>query len=484
MKKRWKSMGILLAAGLLLGGCAKTDSAKWNPDNPVAITVWHYYNGNQQSAFDKLVDEFNNTAGKEKGIYVTGYSQGSVQQLEENVLASVEEQVGSGEKPNIFSTYADTAYTIEQMGGLADIGKYVTEEELEEYVDSYIEEGRIGKNSELRIFPTAKSTEIFMMNKNAWEEFAGECEVTLESLETLEGVTATAEKYYQWTDAQTPEVPGDGKAFYGRDSMANLFIVGCKQLGTEIFQVKEGNVSLDANKDAMKKIWDNFYVPYVKGYFSSYGRFRSDDVKTGELVAFTGSSTSSMYFPEEVEIDGEQESIDYIVLPAPGFQDAEPCAVQQGAGMAVTNGSEEEERASVEFLKWFTKEENNIVFGCESGYMPVKKAAYDKDIMDGLIEDKDLQVEKKTYDSLVVGFETVKSSPLYTNKAFQGGSSARKVLEYHMADQAAQDRQSVKAAMESGASLDEAVRNYISEDAFEQWHQDFVQNLEASIENS
>mgnify|MGYP000385167457 CR=1 FL=1 len=72
-----------------------------------------------------------------------------------------------------------------------------------------------------------------------------------------------------------------------------------------------------ADKDIMKKIWDNFYVPFVKGYFTAYGKFRSDDVKIGEILAFTGSSTASMYFPDEVEQEDEVYPIDYVVLPAP-----------------------------------------------------------------------------------------------------------------------------------------------------------------------
>ena len=49
-------------------------------------------------------------------------------------------------------------------------------------------------------------------------------------LETVEGLVDTAEKYYNWTDEQTEE-PDDGKAFFGRDAMANYMFVGAKQLG-------------------------------------------------------------------------------------------------------------------------------------------------------------------------------------------------------------------------------------------------------------
>ena len=123
----------------LLAGCdhnsAENDTVRLDPNNPVSLTVWHYYNGAQQAAFDELVEEFNATTGKETGIYVEGYSQGSVADLEKAVSDSVAEKVGAQEMPDLFSTYADTAYAIQQQGKLADLSAYFTEDELSEYVD-------------------------------------------------------------------------------------------------------------------------------------------------------------------------------------------------------------------------------------------------------------------------------------------------------------------------------------------------------------
>ena len=109
-----------------------------------------------------------------------------------------------------------------------------------------------------------------------------------------------AKRYYEWTDSLTPDIPDDGKAFYGRDSMSNYFIIGMKQLGADIFDVKDGQVTIQADKEKVRRLWDNYYVPYVNGYFASMGKFRSDDVKTGDILAYTGSCASSMYFPDQV----------------------------------------------------------------------------------------------------------------------------------------------------------------------------------------
>ena len=137
VKKRYF---ICFAAVLvfILAGCGS--KSPLDPKNPVSLTVWHYYNGSQQAAFDSLVEEFNDTVGREKGIYVQSYSQGSVSDLESAVRDAIDGKVGADAMPDIFSSYADTAYEVEQAGALANLSDYLSQEELSKYVDSYIEE--------------------------------------------------------------------------------------------------------------------------------------------------------------------------------------------------------------------------------------------------------------------------------------------------------------------------------------------------------
>ncbi len=480
-KKCLKYLACLTAASVfVLAGCA--DKGPLDSKNPVSLTVWHYYNGSQQAAFDALVEEFNNTVGKEKGIYVEGYSQGSVSDLETAVRDAIDGKVGADEMPDIFSSYADTAYEVEQAGVLANLSDYLGEEEMGLYVDSYIEEGRIAADGTLRIFPTAKSTEIMMLNKTDWDPFAAATGASLEDLGTIEGVVEVAREYYEWTDAQTPDVPGDGKAFYGRDAVANYFIIGMQQLGVEIFQVENGKMSLNVPKEELYRLWENYYVPMVKGYFGAYGSFRSDDVKTGDLLAYTGSTSSAMYFPDQVELDGGGHPIEYVVMPAPMFAGGERYAVQQGAGMVVCKSDEAHEYAAVEFLKWFTQTENNIRFGCVSGYLPVQKEANSKEKLDQVIKEQGLEVAPKTYDCLTAIFQEMEGTTLYTNKSFENGSAARKVLEYNLADKAVEDRAAVLGALAQGKSLEEAAAPYVAREAFEQWYDSFCDALNQAVE--
>ena len=254
------------AAMMLLAGCGSKADPGFSPANPVNITIWTYYNGEQLEAFNALVDEFNSTVGKEQGITVESSSHGSVTDLENNVLASAEGKVGAEAMPNIFSAYADTAYALDEMGQIANLSDYLSEEDRAAFIEDYLSEGDFSGSGSIKIFPVAKSVELLFLNETDWEPFAAATGATYDDLATIEGLVSVAERYYEWTDAQTPDIPNDGRAFFGRDAMANYMLIGAKQLGCTIFDAQDGSMTLNFDHDAVRTLWDNYYVPFIKGY--------------------------------------------------------------------------------------------------------------------------------------------------------------------------------------------------------------------------
>lgn len=475
MKKQIKSLLCGLCAAALALGCAGCGGSA-GPEVPAKVTnimVWTYYNGDQLESFTSLVNQFNETVGAQKGIKVSTESQGSVNDLETSVMDSAEGKVGAAAMPNIFSAYADTAYALDQMGMVVDLAPYLTEEEKAQFVEGYLSEGDFGEDDSIKIFPVAKSTELLFLNDTDWQAFADATGVRCEDLATMEGLTAAAEKYYNWTDAQTA-APDDGKALFGRDAMANYMLVGAQQLGDTIFAVKDGRMTVNFERDVARRLWDNYYVPFVRGWFAATGRFRSDDIKTGNVLAYVGSSSSATFFPAKVTNDAnESHEISLKTLPAPQFEGGEAVAVQQGAGMVVTAAKEEEVKASVEFLKWFVRAENNIAFSVGSGYLPVTRKANDMQeiLASGLTLDDNMQ------QTLAVAVDTVNGNRLYTPHAFAGSNSARRVLEYGLSDLAAADRETVVQRIAEGRSAAEAEAEFLTDEYFEAWYQDICAKL-------
>lgn len=482
MEKGKRVAAAALALALLLTGCGGTPAKEkkksaLDPKKPVTITVWNYYTGAQQETFDELTQQFNKGKGKELGIIVKASSEGGIADLEENVLAAAEKKVGAKDVPNIFAAYTDTAYKVDKMGLVADLNEYLSDEEKETYIDSYIKEGKFSDDDSLKIFPVAKATEIFMLNKTDWDKFAEATGASLDDIATIEGLTETAKKYYEWSDSLT-EQPDDGKAFFGRDAVANYMIVGAMQLGTEIFQKdKDGNVTVNLPEDVARKLWDNYYIPYINGYFSAVGRFRSDDIKTGNIISFVGSSSGATFFPDKVILNDEDSyPIETEVLQAPQFADSKGFAVQQGAGMVVTKGSDAEVEGSVEFLKWFTDTQQNAYFSAASGYLPVKKEANDLKVME-----KESDGTEKVDKVLKVSIDTINNNTLYTTPAHENGMAVRNILEYSMSDKAQEDCTAINAEVAAGTSRADAAAKYNTDENFKEWYQSIKSALQKTV---
>lgn len=467
---------LVLCLSVLTGAMGEIRLSK---EHPVVLTVWHYYNGMQQQVFDRLVEQFNDTVGKEQGIIIESFSQGSVNNLYDRLMASVRGDVGASNMPDICAAYADTVYEVSQMGMVADLAAYMPQEEMDEYISAYMLEGELNDKGSLKLFPIAKSTEMLLVNKTVWDQLAAETGVTVEQLSTWEGITEVSRIYWQWTDAMT-ETPHDGKAFFGRDAFANYMIIGSLQLGKELFCAQDGEVVLQVDRDVMRRLWDNYAVPYINGWFAAYGRFRSDDVKTGQLAALVGSTSGALYFPDRVTTDdGTSYPIESMLLALPGFEGTEPYAVQQGAGMFVRAATPEREYAATIFLKWFTQEENNINFSMNSGYLPVKRAANNLAAIEAVADQTG--VSDLLRDIIAMGVQITGSYQLYTNNAFEHGNAVRAVAENSMPawmNRAVAERDRL---VNEGMRWEDAVASLTGDEAFDAWYTDFCEELQAAL---
>lgn len=443
------------------------DLPKLDPKNPVELTAWVYYTGPQQQEFEKQVQEFNQTLGAQQGIIIESKSMSNINELTDKVLAAVNREAGAEAIPDFFAAYADTAYQLNKMGHIANISQYLSTEEIGEYIDAYMHEGILDETGAIKIFPIAKATELLILNQTDWEIFSQATGADIAKLSTWEGIVEISEMYYQWTEKQNPKE--GGKAFFGRDAFANYLLIGSLQLGTEIFQVTGGQMTLAIDDTVMRKLWDHYYVPYVSGWFGAYGRFRSDDIKTGQIIALVGSTSGALYFPTQVtRDDGTTYDIESTVHPLPNFDGAPPAAVQQGAGMVITKGDPVREYAAAVFLKWFSDSENNIQFSINSGYLPVKKAANNPQILMDIMEQT--QTSPSVRRIIENGVEVTSTYRMYASNPFQNAYEARQVLEYSMTDAAnAGLTERLRLQQEEGLSYENALKQVITEDAFDTW---------------
>jgi multiple sugar transport system substrate-binding protein len=387
MKKIFLSILIIT---LMLGfqtGCNKEHGL--DPKNPITLTLWHNYGGQMMETMDSMVDEFNETLGKDKGIILNVTSISSSNALHEKLAMIANGDPGAPEMPDITTANPKTAIVLAEKGLLTDLNSLFSEKELEAYIPRFLEEGNLGTES-LFIFPIAKSTEVTFLNKTVFDRFSKDAGVTYHDLSTFEGLAETAALYYNWTDAKTPAIPDDGKAFYHADSLFNYTQVGCRQLGTGFV----GEDSLDYSSEEFKRVWGLFNNSAVQGYFTIYDGYASDLFKTGDIICSTGSTAGVLFFDPVVTYpDNTTENVELMILPYPVFEGGEKVAVQRGSGMIVSSSDETKAYAAGIFLKWFTSPENNLRFVSSTGYLPVTKDAFG-DIMTkeiDLIQDENVK---------------------------------------------------------------------------------------------
>lgn len=263
-KKLFLLLIVLFLTTGVLPGCAREHGL--DPDNPVTLALWHNYGGQMQKTMDALVDEFNNTVGKEKGVVLNVTSISSSASLHEKLTMAASGDPGAPALPDITTCYPKTALTLAGKDKLVNLDSQFTGKELAAYLPRFIEEGRLeDKDGGLYVFPIAKSTEVLFVNQTLFDRFSQATGVTVACFDTPEGIADAAVKYRDWTDSQTPDTPGDGKAFYTSDAPFNYAQIGMAQQGEGLIE-KE---SLNLDNAAFKKIWDSYYAPSVKGALPS-----------------------------------------------------------------------------------------------------------------------------------------------------------------------------------------------------------------------
>lgn len=198
-------------SGASTGGSAVTDG-NLDPQNPVTVTLWHYYVGENQQALEAAVSSFNQSAGIEQGVIVEAVAMGSIAELETAITDSAMGIINSQPMPQIFSSYPDKAMEIYELDMVADPGAYFTDEEKNQYVDDFLADG-IFEGDRMLMVPIVKSTELLYVNATAWNEFAAAGGYDEEDLAGWESVLDTARAYYLWTDAQTPDTHETAKAY-------------------------------------------------------------------------------------------------------------------------------------------------------------------------------------------------------------------------------------------------------------------------------
>lgn len=446
MRKKFTSflMAILLLCCTGCSGSINKEGA------PTTITVWHVYGGQTDSPLNDLIEEFNQTVGKERQINVQVTSVSNTNTIHELVLAAANKEPGASELPDLFISYPKTVTALQDDSILVDYRDYFSEEELSAFLPDFVEEGMV--NDRLVVLPVAKSTEILYINKTLFDRFSQATGVTMEDLNTWEGLYKAAEIYAEWTDAQTPDIPGDAKSLFVHDYYFNYFQVGVESLGEDFF---EGDKL--AFGPELRKAWEPLAQAALKGGIWLKGGYATESIRTGDSIVSVASSASILYYSDVVTYpDNTSEDITIISKPCPVFENGDKLVMQRGAGFCTVRSTPEREQAAVTFLKWLTEPTHNVEFVTKTGYMPVTKEAFENELPKAIEE-----LESEKYKSLYQAYlDTQRDYQFYVPPHLEAYLDLESTLEETVRAQLTLGRKNYLDANETGLEQ-------ISEERFE-----------------
>jgi multiple sugar transport system substrate-binding protein len=446
MKKQW--FAIVCLPLLILAACGNPNRP--SVKNPVNLTVWHTLSSGAKDGFDLLLDEFNRTLGQKTGIVVTVDAVMDARPLNEMILKAASGDPGSPALPDMAVLYPSIAVNLVEKGKLAAFDDWFSKDELARFVPSFLEEGRLGvSGGPVYVLPFAKSTEAVFVNTTIFDRFAegyaaryGGEKPDLSGFVTFEGIRDLAEKYYRWTDDNTPNIPHDGKAFFFIESVFNFFAVGFEQHGEPFMLNKKINIS----SPVFEKLMRYWYSGVAGGLFPVSTGYVNYLAQTGDIVGGTSSTAGAVYFSDTVTyLDNTKEPAVFVSLPYPVFEGGTKIALQRGGGFVLCKSSELREYAASVFLKWLTAPEQNLRFTARSGYMPVESGALETALPED-IEFENALVEQ----TFRVAMGMRNSYGFYTPPVFDGLSALQSRF-------AAESKKIAEQAGQSGAPSSEEV---------------------------
>lgn len=369
-----------------LPGCKKSELDK---NKPVTLTMWHVYGEQADSPMNRLIDEFNETVGVEKGIIINVTAMSNASKIGEKLLDAHNKIPGSAEMPDLFFAHKSNVL---ELGAdcLLDWNEYFSEKELSAYIPEFLEDGTAA--GKLSVFPVSKSTHLLFIAGGQFERFSADTGVTYEALSTWDGFFDAAAKYYDWSG---------GKPFCALDYPLRAIELAATESGAG--NIFADNGFYDPSNVIFKQTFIKFADSLAKGHIMLSNLYSNTQVMTGEVVAGIGSSAAILYYNDTVTYeDGTSEPMDLEILPLPAENGKKPYITQAGVGLCAYKTTSQKAEASAIFAKWLTEPERNLEFVCQTGYMPVTNGAFDK------IDD--CRFKTADYEKLYAALKKVKES--------------------------------------------------------------------------
>lgn len=342
----------MILISLLLGACGKTLTS-----GKTRITFWHGLSGPLGDTLTDMIMEYNRSQNE---IEVVANPISSYTALSQKLMASIQAK----KQPDIAQVFESWAAKYIGSGVLCPLEPFI--EEDEDFSEEDLQD----------IFPVFRNSNTFNdtiysmpFNKSVRAYFYNKDEFYRMGLDP-DSFPKTWDEFRKLCKFMTRDTDGDGQIDqWGTNFNVNewQFINLLHQAGGTIVD-EAGNPALNspAGIEALTYITDLMFKD--KSVYLVTGYDGQNDFMAGIVPIYEGSSVSITHM--------RQQPINFNIgyAPLPTYKTDESAV--SGTNIVIfKSGDEKRERASWEFIKWFTDTEQTARWSAETSYMPVRRSA-------------------------------------------------------------------------------------------------------------
>ena len=458
---RLKKFAALLFLCLVLSFCfaGQTGCAPAAENQPTQIRFWHTFSGKQQSILDMLVATYNATEGKKRNVEILPEykTEDFIEKYFNDSFSSSEQNF---DYPEMAVLSGELACKAKSHNLIVNAEKYLSKQELDGYLDGFMQEGKITGTGETYIFPISKTSAVTVVNDFLWRSFYIDNKVDFDQWDSWRGIYDLASRYYDWTE---------GKAFLAVESVQDYIFAYSAQHLPAMIQTGNKEVKINTNKEALSQIWDFYYKGVVNGYILQTENIIKS-LENGDIVAYIGNPHDSSYFPTVYKtLDGEEDTLRITAFGYPHISESRNAAPHSGAGVCVFDRGDILNKECYDFLHWFCSGENVIQFSAAnneiSSYKPIYNKKTTKDYFKQL---SDLDYAK--YYMLNTSVKQVTLGNSYAPTGFIGYDDFCEELTFSLTQAAKEGFLQARDLENKGLDHKEAVNQVCTEEKFEKWY--------------
>lgn len=355
----------------------------------VTIEFWNSAEGAMATSLEYLVNEFNNTVGKEKGIVVNAVFQGSDVMEKLKTLAQAQDFANFPDVGQIYSGGISSLVKMEPLLYMDDVyasGKYDIQVAKEDIISNFLRNFTF--EGKLVGMPLNASTLLMYYNKDAAKE------ANLDP----EAPPTTIEELAEWTKALTLKAADGTVERYGMNIqidryefvnfLAGVNANGCNYIGDNGGGRDGVMTKLTIGEDGSLR---KFLTEWEK-VIATGGYKPVNDDERGEFA----NGLSAINFQSSAQlatmIGNTEGKFELGVAPLP------KCTKEDFAGAAVGGGSlcmfdlgdETRKEAAFTFVQYMASPESQLYLFMNNGYLPVTEKAYELDEYKKFIEEQPL----------------------------------------------------------------------------------------------